>query len=142
MPAKNRAKSPQKPCKIPGCGRPHAAKGYCWAHYMRVRRNNAPGRAKIAPQSASTVRCEVWLPLKVWERLAGQGAPFSELARELLGAAARKLPAPPFPPRRGDRAKRARVSQAEALAELERVIGTVFSAPHNPGEGGGDGANS
>jgi hypothetical protein len=130
MPAKNRAKV----CKIPGCGRPHAAKGYCWAHYMRVRRNNAPGRAKIAPQSDSTVRCEVWLPLKVWERLAGQGAPFSELARELLGAAAKKLPTPPFPPRRGDRAKRARLTEAEALSELERVIGAVFPPGNETGK--------
>lgn len=138
MPDKKRAKI----CKIPGCGRQHAAKGYCWAHYMRVRRNNAPGRAKIAPQSDSTVRCEVWLPLAVWERLAGQGAPFSEVARELLGAAARKLPTPPFHPRRGDGAKRARVSPAESLSELERVVGAVFSTPHNPGEGGGEGASS
>jgi len=35
---KPRAKKPKKTCTVPGCNRPHYAKGLCAAHYQKMRR--------------------------------------------------------------------------------------------------------
>lgn len=30
--------TPEKTCTVPGCGKPHQARGYCMAHYYQFRR--------------------------------------------------------------------------------------------------------
>jgi hypothetical protein len=34
-------------CSIEGCERPHSSRGYCEAHYYRVRRTGSPGPAEV-----------------------------------------------------------------------------------------------
>lgn len=33
-------------CSIPGCGKPHRARGWCFMHYCRWKRNGEPGEAE------------------------------------------------------------------------------------------------
>ena len=92
MPRKPR--KPKKLCSVPGCTRVSRARGLCTVHYKRERRTGAPGRPQISRRTGANVRADVVLPFKAWERLAGQGRPFSELAREILTRAAARLPDP------------------------------------------------
>jgi hypothetical protein len=34
-------------CSVEGCERPHASRGYCEAHYFRVRRTGSPGSPEV-----------------------------------------------------------------------------------------------
>ena len=41
------------PCEVPGCGRPHRARGYCGAHYVRTMRHGHP-QADLPVEAKST----------------------------------------------------------------------------------------
>lgn len=43
-------------CTVPGCDRPHLAKGYCSAHWQRWKKTGDPGPAEVRQQDA---RCSV-----------------------------------------------------------------------------------
>ena len=122
-----RPKEPKRPCAVAGCPRHARARGLCTAHYKRRQRNGGPGRPQIARHTGDLVDAEVLLPLKAWERLAGQGAPFSEVARAILTRAAARLPLPTVRPLRSTATPE---EHASAIDEaLERLLSTAFSAP-------------
>lgn len=48
-------------CSVEGCDRPHSAKGYCLAHYTRVRRTGEPGAVDVwdkKPKPCSADGCD------------------------------------------------------------------------------------
>jgi hypothetical protein len=46
----------KKKCSVDGCGRGAYERGWCIAHYNRVRRHGSPGAARIAPRIKASVR--------------------------------------------------------------------------------------
>ena len=124
-----RPKEPKRPCAVKGCRRHARAKGLCWAHYKRALRNGGPGRPRIARHAGDLVSADVLLPLGAWERLAGQGAPFSEVARAVLMRAAARLPVPTVRPLRSTASPEERTVAIDDA--LERLLTAAFSSTEN-----------
>lgn len=118
-------RKPKPHCALEGCNRPALARGLCQVHYQRQRRTGRPGAPEISPRTGDCVRVELVLPLKAWERLAGQGRPFAEVAREALVRASARMPAPLLTPKRGDLRSRELLEVATVLQN--GAVGTVLT---------------
>lgn len=52
----------KKICKVPGCDKPHRAKGFCTMHYFRLRRGQSmdkPRKDEPAPNVSSPIENEI-----------------------------------------------------------------------------------